>query len=75
MRTQYLGCGRFQRTHETGEFLIVKLSLVVVNVDKPLVEGHTLRGGMNQMFENHVRVAIMYVTMKLDGPCWGKLEL
>lgn len=55
--------------------MIVKLSLVVVNVDKPLVEGHTLRGGMNQMFENHVRVAIMYVTMKLDGPCWGKLEL
>lgn len=55
--------------------MIVKFSLVVVNFNKLLVEGHALRGRMNQMFENHVRVAIMYVTMKLDGPCWGKLEL
>lgn len=51
--------------------MIVKFSLVVVNFDKLLVEGHALRGGMNQTFENHVRVAIMYVTMKPDGPCWG----
>lgn len=51
--------------------MIVKFPLVVVNFDKLLVEGHTLRSGMNQMFENHVRVAIMYVAMKLDGSCWG----
>ena len=51
--------------------MLVKLSLVIVNFDKLLAEGHALGGGMHQTFENHVRVAIMYVTMKRDGPCWG----
>lgn len=32
--------------------MIVKFSLEVVNSDKELVEGHALKGGVNQVFGN-----------------------